>query len=134
MTETPDIDMRKSFLVQIYINMAAAYIKMRHYKLAVQCCIDAEAITDKVSQILLRKAQALALNKSAKREELNEALQIIDKAITNKPNERVFNGSTNQNILRILNLLDADEAYEMCRNLVQEKINQYESSLSEHKR
>lgn len=34
MIETPDIDMRKSLLVQIYLNMAAAYIKTHHYYLA----------------------------------------------------------------------------------------------------
>jgi hypothetical protein len=81
MTETPDIDMRKSLMVQVLMNMAAAYIKLNHFKLAVQCCVDAESLTNKVSQILLRKAQALALNKSASREELDEALKLIDRAI-----------------------------------------------------
>lgn len=38
MTETPDIDMRKSLMVQIYLNMAAAYMKLSHYGLAKQCC------------------------------------------------------------------------------------------------
>lgn len=65
MVETPDIDMRKSLLVQIYLNMAACYIKLNHYSVALQCCNDAQLLTDKVSQILLRKAQALSLNKSA---------------------------------------------------------------------
>jgi tetratricopeptide (TPR) repeat protein len=34
MTETADIDMRKSLLVQLYLNMAAAYIHLHHYSLA----------------------------------------------------------------------------------------------------
>jgi hypothetical protein len=34
MTDTPDVDMRKSLLVQIYLNMAAAYIQAHHYNLA----------------------------------------------------------------------------------------------------
>ena len=34
MTDAPDIDMRKSLLVQVYLNMAAAYIQTHHYYLA----------------------------------------------------------------------------------------------------
>ena len=40
MTDTPDIDMRKSLLVQIYLNMAAAYIQTHHYYLAEKVCND----------------------------------------------------------------------------------------------
>jgi hypothetical protein len=77
MTEAPDIDMRKSLLVQIYLNMAAAYMKLGHYKLAQQCCEDAQQMTNKVSQILFRKAQALALNKLAPLSDLETANQLI---------------------------------------------------------
>ena len=37
-------------MVQIYLNMAATYMKLNHFKLALQCCIDCEALTNKVSQ------------------------------------------------------------------------------------
>lgn len=34
LTESADLDMRKSLLVQLYLNMAAAYINLQHYSLA----------------------------------------------------------------------------------------------------
>jgi hypothetical protein len=40
MDETPDIDMRKSLLIQVYLNMAAAYINLNHFSLAEQVIND----------------------------------------------------------------------------------------------
>jgi hypothetical protein len=34
MDETADIDMRKSLMLQIYLNMAACYIHLNHYSVA----------------------------------------------------------------------------------------------------
>ena len=65
MTETNDLDMRKSLLVQLYLNMAAAYINLHHYSLAQRACDDAFALSDKVSQLYFRKAQAIGLSKSS---------------------------------------------------------------------
>ena len=65
MTEAADIDMRKSLLIQIYLNMAAAYIKLNNFNLANQVLDDAFKLSDKVSQIYLRKAQAILSNKSS---------------------------------------------------------------------
>ena len=65
MIETPDIDMRKSLLVQIYLNMAAAYIHTHHYQLAQQVCDDGLLLSDKVSQLYFRKAQAISLRKDS---------------------------------------------------------------------
>lgn len=65
MTETVDIDMRKSLLIQIYLNMAAAYIKLNNFYLARMVLDDAFKLSDKVSQIYLRKAQAILCNKSS---------------------------------------------------------------------
>lgn len=65
MSETADLDMRKSLLIQVYLNMCAAYIRTHHYALAVQVCNDGLALSDKVSQLHFRKAQALALRKDA---------------------------------------------------------------------
>lgn len=86
MSEVPDIDMRKSLMVQIYLNMAAAYMKLHHFSLAIQCCNDASSLTDRVSQILFRRAQAIVLNKTSTVTDLQEAHQLIQQAIQNKQN------------------------------------------------
>lgn len=70
MTEAADIDMRKSLLIQIYLNMAAAYIKLNNFNFANQVLDDAFKLSDKVSQIYLRKAQAILSNKSSSLEVL----------------------------------------------------------------
>jgi hypothetical protein len=57
-------------MIQVYLNMCAAYIRTHHYSLALQVCNDGLALSDKVSQLYFRKAQALALNKSASFEDL----------------------------------------------------------------
>ena len=57
--------MRKSLLIQIYMNMCAAYIQLHHYSLAEKVCNDGLGLSDKVSQLYFRKAQALSLQKSA---------------------------------------------------------------------
>jgi hypothetical protein len=65
MTETVDTDMRKSLLIQVYLNMAAAYIKLNHFSLANEVLNDACELSDKVSQIYMRKAQVALSNKSS---------------------------------------------------------------------
>lgn len=65
MNEKPDIDMRNSLLIQLYLNMAAAYINLNHFSLAHQALNDALKISEKVSQVYLRKAQATLYNKGA---------------------------------------------------------------------
>lgn len=54
--------MRKSLLIQIYLNMASAYIQLDNFSVAKQVCDDALALSGRVSQIYLRKAQAIILN------------------------------------------------------------------------
>lgn len=82
MTETVDHDMRKSLLVQIYLNMAAAYIKLNHFSLAKRVLDDAgQLCEDKVSQIFLRKAQMALSNKSSSLDELKKGLDNIMRAI-----------------------------------------------------
>ncbi len=65
LTETADIDMRKSLLVQVYLNMAAAYINLNHYSLAETVINDGLSLSDRVSQIYFRKAQCIALCKDS---------------------------------------------------------------------
>lgn len=57
MDEAPDIDMRKSLLLQIYLNMAATYMQLNHYSLAERVIEDALQLSDRVSQCYLRLAQ-----------------------------------------------------------------------------
>jgi hypothetical protein len=70
MTETADIDMRKSLLVQLYLNMAAAYMQLHHYSLAQRVCDDGLALSDKVSQLYFRKAQCIGLSRSSSLKQL----------------------------------------------------------------
>lgn len=65
MTEKVDIDMRRSLLIQLYLNMAATYIKLNHHSVAYQILEDASKLSDKVSQIYLRQAQVALSNKSS---------------------------------------------------------------------
>ena len=81
MTETVDLDMRKSLLIQIYLNMAAAYIKLNHFSLAHAVLDDALKLSEKVSQIYLRRAQIALSNKSSSLDELQKGLACIQKAI-----------------------------------------------------
>lgn len=65
LTESADLDMRKSLLVQLYLNMAAAYINLQHYSLAESVINDGLALSDRVSQLYFRKAQSIALCKNS---------------------------------------------------------------------
>lgn len=65
MTETVDTDMRKSLLIQLYLNMAAAYMKLNHFYLAKMVIADAFKLSEKVSQVYLRKAQIAMSNQSS---------------------------------------------------------------------
>jgi len=64
MDESADIDMRKSLMLQVYLNMTATYMHLNHFSLALQCIEDMLSLTDKCSQIYMRKAQALLFNKN----------------------------------------------------------------------
>lgn len=62
--------MRKSLLVQVYLNMAAAYINLNHYSLAETVINDGLQLSDKVSQLYFRKAQSIALCRDSSIERL----------------------------------------------------------------
>ncbi len=70
MTEAADVDMRKSLLIQVYLNMCAAYIHTHHYTLAEKVCNDGLALSENVSQLYFRKAQALSLRKDCSAQQL----------------------------------------------------------------
>lgn len=102
--------MRKSLLVQIYLNMAAAYMQLHHYSLAEQAIKDGLALSDKVSQLYFRLAQSIALRMDSSSQRMLEAKELIEKALTMRPHEKIFS-TANANILKMLNLHDAEEAY-----------------------
>ena len=52
-------------MLQLLINMASAYLKLNHYHVAIQCIDDCLNLSDKVSQVYLRKAQILISNKAS---------------------------------------------------------------------
>lgn len=73
--------MRKSLLVQLYLNMAAAYINLHHYSLAERIINDGLELSDRVSQLYFRKAQSIGLSKSSTLEKLYQAKLLAEKAI-----------------------------------------------------
>lgn len=130
MSETYDTDMRKSLMVQILLNLASSYMMLSNYSLAETCCIEAESLTDKMSQIQFRKAQAIVLNLSSPLEKLGEARQLIETALRKRKTEKIFN-ETNPNILKMLNLHDSEEAYTKCLEQVDVRTEQLRVSFKE---
>lgn len=109
LTDSHDIDLRNSMLLNIYMNLATTYMKLFHFKLAEQALADAMKITDKNSQIYLRRSQALSYNKWATIKDLEQAKEDIEKAIGMKKYEKIFNSEPG--ILKILNLENHEEIY-----------------------
>lgn len=107
LTEKADIDMRNSLLIQIYLNMAAAYIHLNNFSLALQAVEDGFKLSEKVSQLYLRKAQAICFDKSSDLEMLELAKVCIEKAIGMRGEEKIFQ-NTNKNILKMVNIHDAE--------------------------
>jgi tetratricopeptide (TPR) repeat protein len=120
MEDAPDIDMRKSLMLQVLLNMSVAYGHLHHYTLALQCIEDCFGLTDKVSQIYLRKAQTLVFNKSCTFEDAQEAKKCMEKALELKSTEKIF--QSNENILKMVNLHNAGESYGKTLDLVNQKI------------
>ena len=113
--------MRKSLLCQAYLNLSAAYIRTHHYSLAERVCNDGLALTDMVSQLYFRKAQALSLRHDCSLDQLGEARRCIKIALEKRSTEKIF-VTANQNILKMLNIHDSAEAYEACRKYVEIRI------------
>ena len=120
MEDAPDIDMRKSLMLQVLLNMSAVYSHLHHYSLALRCIEDCLKLSEKVSQVYLRKAQALISNKSCSLEDAQEAKRCMDKALELKSTEKIF--QSNENILKMVNLHNAGEAYQKTSDLVNQKI------------
>jgi hypothetical protein len=71
--EAVDDDLRKSLLIQLYLNMSACYIQLNHFGLAKQVLTDAIKLSGKVSQVYLRNAQIALCNRCSSIDELRKA-------------------------------------------------------------
>jgi hypothetical protein len=130
LNDAPDLDMRKSLLVQLYLNMAAAYINLHHYKLAEQVIEDGLTLSDRVSQLYFRKAQSIGLCKNSSLDRLRLARSMAEKAIEMRPTEKIFS-TANTNILKMLNLHDSETAYSDCLVQINEAITLAEGRQAE---
>ena len=61
--------------------MAAAYIKLNHFSLARQVIQDGFQLSDRVSQLYLRKAQSIVCDQSSTLSDIEEAQECIERAI-----------------------------------------------------
>jgi len=50
-------------MLQVLLNISAVYCHLNNYSLSLQCIEDCLKLSEKVSQVYLRKAQALIFNK-----------------------------------------------------------------------
>jgi hypothetical protein len=67
------------------MHLCYAYIELRHYSDAIDCCDEAAAIAeDKVADVYFRRSQARTYNTYSSEEELQKALQDIETAISLK--------------------------------------------------
>jgi tetratricopeptide (TPR) repeat protein len=78
-------DSYKACVVYILNNLAYAYMELRHYTEAVDTLDEAISIAEeKIPDLFFRRSQARACNKFSDNEELEKAMQDIDKAISLK--------------------------------------------------
>jgi hypothetical protein len=80
LSEAVDDDMRKSLLIQLYLNMSTCYIRLNNFTLARQVLDDGIKLSEKVSQLYMRRAQVVLSNRGSSIEELREALKEIQMA------------------------------------------------------
>jgi tetratricopeptide (TPR) repeat protein len=78
-------DSYKASVVYLLNNLSYAYMELRHYTEAIDTLDEALSIAeDKVPDLFFRRSQARACNKFSDNEELEKAMQDIDKAISLK--------------------------------------------------
>eukprot|EP01016_Furgasonia_blochmanni_P052518 TRINITY_DN8385_c0_g1_i7.p1 TRINITY_DN8385_c0_g1~~TRINITY_DN8385_c0_g1_i7.p1 ORF type:complete len:720 (+),score=178.67 TRINITY_DN8385_c0_g1_i7:114-2162(+) len=108
-TDQMEIDMRKSMLLQVYMNLCICYMALSHFKMALIAIEDAFKISDKNSQLLYRRSQVRSFNKGATLEDLYKAKADVELAIELRRVEKLF--QQEGGILKLLNLHNAEEAY-----------------------
>lgn len=107
--EQNEVDMRISMLVNIYLALGCAYLKLSHYSAAITAIDDGLKLNNMTSQLYFRRSQARAYNKSSTLEDLKKAKEDIEKAIEVKHYEKLF--QQEPGILKILNVHNAAEIY-----------------------
>ena len=112
--------MRDSVLFGIYLNMAACYMKLKHFDLAIQILNDCRELQGDNSQVLYRLACARACNLSSSLEDLYLAKEEMSRANILKDTETIFENE--QHILEILNVSNYKEAYEELIQFIETRI------------
>jgi len=108
-TESNEVDMRTSMLLNVYLALAACYLKLSHYSTALVAIEEGMKLNHATSQLYFRRSQARAYNKGATLEDLYKAKEDIEKAIEIKHYEKLF--QQEPGILKILNVHNAGEIY-----------------------
>jgi len=127
LTESNEIDMRTSMLVNIYLALACAYLKLNHYSMAITALDEGIKLNGMTSQLFFRRSQARAYNKSATLEDLLKAKEDIEKAIEMKHYEKLF--QQEPGILKILNVHNAGEIYVEHAHLVEKFIKEKKDDI-----
>jgi len=130
-TESNEIDMRNSMLLNIYLSLACAYLKLNHYSTAIVACEEGLKLSQNSSQLYFRRSQARAYNKGATLDDLYKAKDDIEKAIEVKHHEKLF--QQDMGILKIMNVHNAGEIYvehaHFVEKLIKEKKDEIKSVI-----
>jgi len=125
--ESNEIDMRVSMLVNIYLALSCAYLKLNHYSMAITAIDEGIKLNGMTSQLYFRRSQARAYNKAATLEDLLKAKEDIEKAIEIKHYEKLF--QQEPGILKILNVHNAGEIYVEHAHLVEKFIKEKKDDI-----
>ena len=98
-----------SMLINIYLALSCAYLKLSHYSAAIVAIDEGLKLNGANSQLYFRRSQARVYNKSASLEDLLKAKEDIEKAIEIKHYEKLF--QQEPGILKIMNVANAGEIY-----------------------
>jgi len=131
LTDEHEIEMRNSMLMNIYLALACAYLKLSHYSAAIVAIEEGLKLTTSSSQLYFRRSQARAYNKGSTLEDLNKAKEDIEKAIEVKHYEKLF--QQEPGILKIMNVHNAGEIYvehaHFVEKLIKEKKDEIKTGL-----
>lgn len=121
-----DLDMYNNVLFNLYSCLFSYYLKGRYYKEARQTHDELSKINSS-SLVLYKKVQLIMANAESTVEELQEGIELIDKAKQLKKEEEIF--KHNRHFLTTLNLANHEEAFdEIELRLTQELLSKKESS------
>ena len=118
-------------LLNIYLSLACAYLKLNHYSTAIVACEEGLKLSQNSSQLYFRRSQARAYNKGATLDDLYKAKDDIEKAIEVKHHEKLF--QQDMGILKIMNVHNAGEIYvehaHFVEKLIKEKKDEIKSVI-----